>query len=45
MLAHEVFGLDRAALAELAREAVRASFASERVRTGLLAEIDSYVGS
>ena len=40
--AHEVFGLDAAALAELAREAVRASLAGPDVRARLLAEIDAY---
>lgn len=42
-LAHEVFGLDVGALAELARESVRLSFAPEATRTRVLAEIDAYV--
>jgi aminodeoxyfutalosine deaminase len=43
LIAHRVFGLDGAALAELAREAVRASFAPPETRAALLAEIDGYV--
>lgn len=43
-VAREVFGLDDAALADLARTAARVSYASDDVRTALLAEIDAYVG-
>jgi aminodeoxyfutalosine deaminase len=43
LVAHQVFGLDAAALAELARESVRASFASDATRQRVLAEIDDYV--
>ena len=42
-IGHEVFGLDRAALAELARESVRVSFAPDSTRAKVLAEIDAYV--
>ena len=42
-IAHEVFGLATDDLAELARESVRASFASDDTRYRLLAEIDAYV--
>lgn len=42
---HTVFGLDAPALADLAREAVRASFAGPATRTRLLAEIDTYVAA
>jgi aminodeoxyfutalosine deaminase len=45
LTAHRAFGLDVPALTELAREAVRASFAGEATRTRLLAEIDAYVGT
>jgi aminodeoxyfutalosine deaminase len=45
LIAHEVFGLDAAALAELARESVRASFAPEEARARVLAEIDSYAAT
>lgn len=41
-IAHEVFGLSDEELAELARESVRASFASDETRDRLLAEIDAY---
>lgn len=43
LTAHRVFGLDVPALADLAREAVRASFAGAPTRARLLAEIDAYV--
>jgi aminodeoxyfutalosine deaminase len=44
LTAHHVFGLSEPELAELAREAVRASFAAEPTRARLLAEIDEYAG-
>ncbi|UPK73021.1 adenosine deaminase [Nocardioidaceae bacterium SCSIO 66511] len=40
-VARDIFGLDDAALAELARTAVRVSYAPADVRNGLLAEIDA----
>ena len=43
LIAHEVFGLDPADLAELARESVRASFAQDSTRAKVLTEIDTYV--
>jgi aminodeoxyfutalosine deaminase len=43
LIAHEVFGLDAADLAALARESAVSSFASADVRSRLLDEIDSYV--
>ena len=42
LVANEVFGLDAPALTELARESVRASFASGDARSRILAEIDDY---
>jgi aminodeoxyfutalosine deaminase len=42
LTAHHVFGLDAAALAELAREAVRASFAGGATRARLLSDIDAH---
>jgi aminodeoxyfutalosine deaminase len=41
-VAAELLGLDEAGVAELARTAVRASFAPEDVRSRLLGEIDEY---
>ncbi len=41
-IAHEVFGLDAAELTELARESVRASFASEASKARVLHEIDAH---
>lgn len=41
-IAHEVFGLEQAELANLARESVRASFAPSATRSCILAEIDAY---
>ncbi|EWM16756.1 adenosine deaminase [Kutzneria sp. 744] len=41
LLAHEVFGLGRPELAELARNAARAAFCSEQTRSGLLKGIDA----
>ena len=41
-IAAELLGLDEAGLAELARAAVRASFAPEDVRSRVLGEIDAY---
>ncbi len=41
-IAHEVFGLDATELTELARESVRASFASPTVKAQLLGEIDDH---
>ena len=43
-IAADLLGLDEAGLADLARAAVRASFAPEDVRARLLAEIDAYAG-
>ena len=40
-VAAELLGLDEAGLAELARAAVRASYAPEDVRARVLAEIDA----
>jgi len=42
-IAAELLGLDNAGVAELARAAVRASFAADAVKRDLLAEIDTYV--
>lgn len=42
VLAHDVFGVDRAGLVELARESVRASLAPTSTKVRLLAEIDAY---
>ncbi len=42
-VAAELLGLDAAGVAELARAAVRQSFADEPVKRRLLAEIDSYL--
>jgi aminodeoxyfutalosine deaminase len=42
LTAHRVFGLDRAALADLARAAVHGSFAGDATKARLLAEIDAY---
>jgi aminodeoxyfutalosine deaminase len=39
-IAHDVFGVDAAGLADLARESVRASFAPAASKAGILAEID-----
>jgi len=44
-IAAELLGLDEHGLAELARAAVRASFAPEGVRARLLEEIEAYVGA
>jgi aminodeoxyfutalosine deaminase len=41
-IAADLLGLDEAGVADLARTAVRASFAEESVKTTLLAEIDAY---
>jgi len=41
-IAADLLGLDEAGLAELARTAVRASFAPEEVRIRVLGEIDAY---
>jgi aminodeoxyfutalosine deaminase len=41
-IAAELLGLDEAGVADLARTAVRASFAEESVKTRVLAEIDAY---
>jgi aminodeoxyfutalosine deaminase len=45
LTAQRVFGLTELELAELAREAVRASFAGAQTRDRLLAEIDAYAGA
>lgn len=44
-VAAELLGLDHEGVAELAREAVRASFQEEGGKAALLAEIDAYVNS
>jgi aminodeoxyfutalosine deaminase len=44
-IAADLLGLDEAGLAELARAAVRASFAPDDVRTRVLAEIDAYAAT
>ncbi len=44
-IAAELLGLDQAGLAELARTAVTASFAPDRVKRALLGEIDGYLGA
>jgi len=41
-VAHDVFGIDAAGLADLARTAVRVSYAPEESKRALLAEIDAY---
>ena len=43
-IAQDLLGLDDAGVAELARTAVRASFAVDAVKRDLLAEIDAYAG-
>ncbi len=45
LIAHEVFGQDRAALTELARESVRASFAADETKLRLLGQIDDYAAT
>ncbi len=42
LIAHDIFGLDHSALADLARDAVRASFAPAPTRARILDEIDAY---
>ncbi|WP_395693656.1 adenosine deaminase [Nocardioides sp.] len=42
-IAAELLGLDEAGVADVARDAVRVSFADEPVKARLLAEIDAYV--
>jgi aminodeoxyfutalosine deaminase len=42
-VAAELLGLDEFGVAELAKSAVRASFAEDSLKTTLLAEIDDYV--
>jgi aminodeoxyfutalosine deaminase len=44
-IAADLLGLDEGGLAELARAAVRASFAPDDVRTRVLAEIDAYAAT
>lgn len=41
-VAHQVWGLDAAALADLARSSVRASYAPGSLKTEVVAEIDAY---
>ena len=41
-IAADLLDLDEAGVADLARTAVRASFAEESVKTRVLAEIDAY---
>jgi aminodeoxyfutalosine deaminase len=43
-VARTLLGLDDSGVADLARAAVRASFADASVKTAILAEIDAYVG-
>ncbi|MET0133192.1 MAG: adenosine deaminase [Kibdelosporangium sp.] len=45
MLCHEVFGYDRAQLADLARDGVHASFASDEVKRSLITRIADIEGS
>jgi aminodeoxyfutalosine deaminase len=45
LIAHDVFGVTRAGLVDLARESVLASFATPVVRARLLDEIDAYAAS
>lgn len=40
-IAHDVFGVDAAGLADLARESVRSSFATAEMKQAILAEIDA----
>jgi adenosine deaminase len=44
-IAADLLGLDDAGVAELARASVRASFAADATKAGILAEIDAYVAS
>ena len=44
-VAADLLGLDEAGVADLARAAVRASYAPDGVRADLLAEIDTYAGA
>ena len=44
-IAADLLGLDQAGVADLARTAVRASYAPEDVKAGLLGEIDGYVAA
>jgi aminodeoxyfutalosine deaminase len=44
-VAARLLGLDRDGLADLARAAVRHSFAEDSVKTALLAEIDAYAAA
>ncbi|WP_028659622.1 adenosine deaminase [Nocardioides insulae] len=44
-IAADLLGLDEQGVADLARDAVRASYAPEEVRTRVLAEIDEYAGA
>jgi aminodeoxyfutalosine deaminase len=44
-IAADLLGLDEAGVADLARNAVRASFADDDVKTRVLGEIDEYVGT
>ena len=43
-VAADLLGLDEAGVADLARSAVRASFAPADVQTRILGEIDAYAG-
>jgi aminodeoxyfutalosine deaminase len=43
-IAAELLGLDEAGVADLARTGVRASFAEDRIKSRILAEIDEYAG-
>jgi adenosine deaminase/aminodeoxyfutalosine deaminase len=44
-VAQDLLGLDDEGVAELARAAVRASFADDQVKNAILAEIDAYAGA
>ena len=44
-VARELLGLDDDGVADLARTAVRASFADDQVKVAILAEIDAYAGA
>jgi aminodeoxyfutalosine deaminase len=44
-IAAELLGLDESGVADLARSAVRESFADDDVKARILAEIDDYAGT
>lgn len=45
VIAHEVFGVDRGGLVDLARESVRSSLAAQPIKDRILAEIDDYAAA